>query len=132
MSPKVSYQVQICKYDIVNFIYRNNYKKNKKKCTNLHNFASFENVSILYFQPKEKKGSREASEVASFFVFSHIRRMGYFRLGWVKVNEGPAGARNRRKATVKIRRNPPLRILPLIHVKGTEYDITHGLRIRLL
>ena len=46
--------------------------------------------------------------------------MGYFRLGYVRVNEypaglePPAGARNRKKATVKIRRNWPLRILPLI------------------
>ncbi len=44
--------------------------------------------------------------------------VGYFWLG--KVNEFPAGleplagARNMRKATVKIRRNPHLRILPLI------------------
>ncbi len=28
-----------------------------------------------------KKGSREKSEVAGFSVFSHIRMMGYFRLG---------------------------------------------------
>ena len=30
---------------------------------------------------KRKLGSREESEVACFFVFSHIRIMGYFRLG---------------------------------------------------
>ncbi len=31
---------------------------------------------------KERKfGSREESEVAGFFVFSHIRMIGYFRLG---------------------------------------------------
>ena len=29
---------------------------------------------------------------------------------------GPAGARNMKKATVKIRRNPPLWILPLIQI----------------
>ena len=44
-----------------------------------------------------------------FFVFSHIRMMGYVRLGKVRVNEcperleSPTGARNRREATVKIR-----------------------------
>ena len=27
--------------------------------------------------------------------------IGYFRLGYVRVNECPAGARNRRKATLK-------------------------------
>ena len=27
-------------------------------------------------------GSRKESEVAYFFVFSHIRMMGYFRLGF--------------------------------------------------
>ena len=26
-------------------------------------------------------------EVAGFFVFSHIRMRGYFRLGYVRVNE---------------------------------------------
>ncbi len=30
----------------------------------------------------EKLRSREESEVADFFVFSLIRIMGYFRLGW--------------------------------------------------
>ncbi len=46
--------------------------------------------------------SREESEGAGFFVFSNIRMMGYFRLGYVKVIEcpavlePPAGSRNRR------------------------------------
>ena len=55
----------------------------------------------------------------------------------------PAGARNRRKATVKIRRNPPLHILPLIQnkcrSKGTlimslveEVIILFGLEAQLL
>ena len=58
-----------------------------------------------------------SGQVAGFFVFSHIlRMMGYFNIGWVRVNERPAGARNRRKATMKIRRNPPIRILPLIRI----------------
>ncbi len=63
-------------------------------------------------------GSREDSEISRFFVFLHIRMMGYFRLGYVRVDKCPAVARNRRKSTVKIRRNPPLRIriLPLIRL----------------
>ncbi len=49
--------------------------------------------------------SREESKVPSFFVFSHKQ----------KLLEPSAGrARNRRKATVKIRSNPSLQILPLI------------------
>ncbi len=40
-------------------------------------------------------GSREESEISGFFVFSHIRMIGYFKLGL----EPPTGARNRRKAT---------------------------------
>ncbi len=57
-----------------------------------------------------------------FFVFSHIQTMSYFRLGKGRFNECPAGleslagARNRRKVTVKSRRNPLLRILPLIRL----------------
>ena len=31
----------------------------------------------------------EESEVAGFFVFSHKRMMGYFRLGYVRVKECP-------------------------------------------
>ncbi len=71
-------------------------------------------------------GSREEDKVAGFFVFSYIRMRGYFRLDKVKVNEchvglePPAGARNRRKATVKIRRIQETRnfarFLPLIQV----------------
>ena len=30
---------------------------------------------------KTESGPREESEVAGFFVFSHLRIMGYFRLG---------------------------------------------------
>ncbi len=37
------------------------------------------------------KGSREESEAAGSFVFSHIQMMGHFRLGYVMVNECPAG-----------------------------------------
>ena len=54
-------------------------------------------------------GSWVKSEVASYFIFLHIRIIGYFRLVYVKVKECPSGfetptgARNRRKATVKIR-----------------------------
>ncbi len=31
------------------------------------------------------------TEVAGFFIFSHIRIIGYFRLGKERVNECPAG-----------------------------------------
>ncbi len=63
---------------------------------------------------RRRVGSREESEVAGFFVFSLVLIMGYLRLGYVRVNECPAGlepplgAIYRRKATVKIRRNKPL------------------------
>ena len=30
-------------------------------------------------------------EVVGFFVFSHIRMMGYFRLGYLRFNDCPAG-----------------------------------------
>ncbi len=46
-------------------------------------------------------------EVTGFFVFSHMKMMGQ-----VRIKE--AGARNRIKATVKIQRNPQLRILHMI------------------
>ena len=42
-------------------------------------------------------------KVVDIFLFSHIWIMGYFMLG--KGQRKPAGARNRRKATMKIRRN---------------------------
>ena len=67
-------------------------------------------------------GSRQESPVVVFFVFSIIRTMGCFSLGYIRVNDSLAGlkhhkgARNKRKATVKIRRNPLLRILTLIHI----------------
>ncbi len=56
----------------------------------------------------------EELEVADFFVLSHIRMMSYFRLGQLRVNEYdcPALAKNRRKAAMKIQRNPQLWILP--------------------
>ncbi len=50
-------------------------------------------------------GPRVESEVAGFVVFSHIRMMGYFRLGYSRVEvcptglDVPAGSRNTRKAT---------------------------------
>ncbi len=33
----------------------------------------------------------QESEIVGFFVFSHIRIMGYFRLGYVRVYECPDG-----------------------------------------
>ena len=35
------------------------------------------------YSDKKKSGKREESEVACFFVFSHIQMLGYFRLGKV-------------------------------------------------
>ncbi len=59
-----------------------------------------------------------------FLVFSLIRRMDYFRLGYVIGPAGTAaGARNRRKAIMKIRRNPALRILFLIHIISNKLYI---------
>ena len=46
--------------------------------------------------------------------------MGYIRLGQLRVNDYPAvsevGPEGARKATVKMRRNPKLRILPFIYL----------------
>ncbi len=69
-----------------------------------------------------KSGSRDEYEVAGFFVFYRIRKWEYFMLGQVRVDdcstrlELPVGATKGRKATVKIRRNPLRRILPLIPI----------------
>ena len=41
-------------------------------------------VCHLVSYKSEKKGSKNGSEVAGFFVFSHIHMIGYFRLAWVK------------------------------------------------
>ena len=49
-------------------------------------------LKLLIFEPN--KESREESEVAGFLVFSHIRMIGYFRLGKARVNECPAGLGN--------------------------------------
>ncbi len=54
-----------------------------------------------------------------FSSYSHIRmiRLGYLRVYDCPAElEPPAGARNRRKATVNIRINPQFRILPLIQI----------------
>ncbi len=40
------------------------------------------------------KWSRKESEVAGFFTFSHIRMMGYFRLGSLRANDCHAGLNN--------------------------------------
>ena len=61
-------------------------------------------------------GSWIESEVAGFFVFAQIWIKGYFRLGWVRVKECPAGARNRVKASVKIHKNLLLWILLMIQI----------------
>ena len=58
---------------------------------------------FLFFMLRFKNmGSREESEIAGFFLFSHIiRMMGYFRISYARVNDCPAaGARNRKKASV--------------------------------
>ena len=46
-------------------------------------------LKLLIFEPN--KESREESEVAGFLVFSHIRMMVYFRLGYIRVNECQTG-----------------------------------------
>ena len=38
----------------------------------------------IYDFKYKKIGLREESEVVGYFVFSHIRMMGYFRLGFGK------------------------------------------------
>ncbi len=58
------------------------------------------------------------SKVAFFFVFSQIWMKGYFRLGYTRLgkdNDCPSGLEplTGRKATLKIRRNPQLQILPM-------------------
>ncbi len=69
---------------------------------------------------QENKWVKGRIQVAGLFVVSHIRMFFLVRLGEVRVNECPVGlepsigARSRRKATIKIRRNRPLRSLPLI------------------
>ncbi len=63
-------------------------------------------IAALVFL-NQKNGSRR---FVAYCVFSHIYScfwevtLGIVRLSWV--DECPAGARNRRKATVKMRRNP--------------------------
>ncbi len=63
---------------------------------------------FFYFIFKTFFGLGEESKVAGFFVFSHIRMMGYFRLlgrvnnCFTDLGNWPRRARNRIKATVKI------------------------------
>ena len=38
-------------------------------------------IIIAFLTDKKRFGSREESEVEGFFVFLHIRMMGYFRIG---------------------------------------------------
>ncbi len=70
-------------------------------------------MDILTYSKTRFKGRRR-----SFRFLRNITSMdeGLFqvRLDKVRVNECTAGVRKRRKATVKIRRNPLLRFLPLI------------------
>ncbi len=76
----------------------------------------------IYGKMNKKFGSREDSDVSGFFVFSQIRKLGYFKLGkswWV-----PTRFRNSRKATVKIWRNPWSKNCILRHKN------THCIRIK--
>ena len=53
-----------------------------------------------------------------FSAYVHIGQWVTLGYGWLaKVDNCPAGAINRKKANVKIRRNPQLWILPLIRTK---------------
>ena len=56
---------------------------------------------------------KSGSEVAGFFVFSHIWIIRYFGLGYVRVKECPEGARYSGKVIVKKRRNSKLRTIPM-------------------
>ena len=58
--------------------------------------------------------------------------MGYCRLGELRFNDCPAGARNRRKATVKMRRNPPLWILSSIKKKLSLQQLERNVLITFL
>ena len=79
-------------------------------------------IRIFNQKFEQLPGPRVEYEAAGFFFnilfFTYTRMMGYFRYSRIKecplLLELPAGARNTRKAPVKIRRNPQLRILPLI------------------
>ncbi len=61
-----------------------------------------------------RQGISDLVGLVTYWVYSHFQS-GFGWLGWVRVNdcpawlEPPAGATNRRKATVKIWRNPPNR-----------------------
>ena len=57
--------------------------------------------SLFALQMTRMFGTRKESEVAGFFVFSHIQMMDYFRLGKGQ-RVPPARVRYRRKATVNI------------------------------
>ena len=64
--------------------------------------------------------------------------IGYFKLGHVIVKDcpvwlgiGPAGARNRRKATVKIRQNPLLRF-PSKILEKNSYGVVFALKNNIL
>ncbi len=76
-------------------------------------------VEILWFD--KLVGSRVASKVAGFFVIWYKRMMVYFRLGNGYGVACRIENRNRRKATVKVWRNPHLRILPM---QWSRYFIT--------
>ncbi len=82
----------------------------KRHAFNIYFRIELDIANSIFYTVKQYPGSREESKVADFFVFSHIRMMGYFRLGYVRVNECPVG----RKPIVQMRRNRPLRIHPLI------------------
>ena len=61
------------------------------------------NFALIFCIVHRFFGSREESKVSGFFVFSHIRMMGYVRLVYIRVNECPAGL----EPPVEVRKEKP-------------------------
>ena len=89
-------------------------------------FLSVLQRGIIRIQADSKVGLWVESEVAGFFVFSHIRKrmMGYFRL------------EKREKILWKYEENPQLRILPIIRyicsfIALHKYVVYHTIKVWL-
>ena len=70
--------------------------------------TGFSAVPSLISRVKTELGSSRINPGAEFLRIFIVTLIGYFRLSYLMVGDCPAGARNRRKATVKIRRNTVL------------------------
>ena len=91
----------------------------------------------------KKAGQGKNDEGSGFFVLSHLWMRGYFMLGQVKQGlmsapqgqkispaglEPPAGARNRRKPTMKMRRN---RLHPnILKTRSDKFNCIEPLNFR--